>query len=78
MNVIVYSAVWCPWCHKTKEYLKENNIEFEDRDIENTEGAAEEVLKKSGQRGIPVTDVDGTIIIGYDKEALNKALNIGG
>ncbi len=78
MSVIIYSAVWCPWCHKTKEFLKENNIEFEERDIERSDGAAEEVVKKSGQRGIPVTDVDGTIIVGFDKPALKKALGIEG
>ncbi len=78
MSVIIYSAVWCPWCHKTKEFLKENNIEFEERDIESSDGAAEEVVRKSGQRGIPVTDVDGTIIVGFDKGALKKALGIEG
>ncbi|MFQ5815080.1 MAG: glutaredoxin family protein [Candidatus Hydrothermarchaeaceae archaeon] len=77
MSVIVYSAVWCPWCQKTKEFLKEHNVEFEERDIEKMDGAADEVVKKSGQRGIPVIDVDGTIIVGYDKEALKEALGIG-
>ncbi len=78
MNVIVYSAEWCPWCKKTKEFLEENGIKFEERDIEKTDGAAQEVVKKSGQRGIPVVDIDGTIIIGFNKPALEEVLEIGG
>ncbi len=78
MNVIVYSAEWCPWCKKTKEFLEENGIKFEEMDIEKTDGAAQEVVKKSGQRGIPVVDVDGTIMIGFNKPALEEVLEIGG
>lgn len=75
-KVTVYSTPTCPWCHKTKEWLKENNIEFENVDVSADKKAADEMIKKSGQMGVPVTDIDGTIIIGYDVAAMKKALKI--
>ena len=73
-KIIVYSADWCPWCHKAMDYFKEKKIEFEARDVDKNPKYAEEVIKKSGQMGIPVIDIDGTIIIGFNKEAIKKAL----
>lgn len=75
-NVIVYSTPSCPWCTKEKEWLKQNGIEFQDVDVSEDYEAATEMITKTGQRGVPVTDVDGTIIVGFDKEALKKALHI--
>ena len=73
-KVKVYSTKTCPWCHKTKEFLKEKNVKFEDIDVGANQKAANEMVEKSGQMGVPVTDIDGKIIIGFDKEALEKAL----
>ncbi|MBW2974580.1 glutathione S-transferase N-terminal domain-containing protein [Candidatus Woesearchaeota archaeon] len=75
-KVIVYGTERCPWCHKAKDFLKENNIEFEDKDVSSDEGASNEMIEKSGQRGVPVIDIDGTIIVGFDQEAIKKALKI--
>jgi glutaredoxin 3 len=77
-NVKVYSTPVCPWCHKTKEFLQENNISFEDIDVSKDQKQAQEMFKKSGQMGVPVTDIDGEIIVGFDKNRLKKALKIGG
>lgn len=76
MEVIIYSAPWCVWCNKTKEFLKQHNINYKDIDIEKDKKAAEEMIRKSGQMSIPVIEVDGKIIVGFDKEALKKALDI--
>ncbi|MBI2583520.1 MAG: glutathione S-transferase N-terminal domain-containing protein [Candidatus Aenigmarchaeota archaeon] len=76
VEVNVYSTTWCPWCKKAKEYLKENEIPFKDINVENDSAAAEEMVKKSGQSGVPVIDIDGKIIIGFDKEAIRKALKL--
>jgi len=73
-KVKVYSTKTCPWCHKTKEFLKEKNVKFEDIDVGADQKAANEMVEKSGQMGVPVTDIDGKIIIGFDKEAIEKAL----
>ncbi len=74
-KVIVYTAEWCPWCHKVMDFLKENNIEFEPRDVEKQE-YAKELVEKSGQSGIPVTDIDGNIVVGYDVKKLKELLKI--
>ncbi len=75
-KVIVYSTPTCPWCHKAKEFLKENKIEFEEKDTSTDEVARNDMVEKSGQMGVPVLDVDGTIIVGFDQEAIKKALNL--
>lgn len=74
--VKIYSTPTCPYCKMTKEFLKQNNIEFENKDVSADRAAAEEMVKISGQMGVPVLDIDGTIIAGFDKEAIKKALHI--
>lgn len=76
-NVKVYSTPTCPWCKKTKEYLNQNNIKFEDADVSTNRAAAEEMIKKSGQMGVPVIDIDGEIVVGFDKATLGKKLGLG-
>lgn len=73
-KVIVYSTKTCPWCNKVKELLEEKKVDFEYIDVGTDQKAADEMVEKSGQMGVPVTDIDGTIIIGFDKEAIEKAL----
>lgn len=75
-NVKVYSTPTCPWCNKTKEWLKNNNVKFESIDVSVDKKAAEEMMRKSGQMGVPVVDINGTIITGYNVSAMKKALNI--
>lgn len=75
-NVTVYSTPTCPWCARTKQFLKENNIIFQDLDVSSNQQAAEEMIKKSGQMGVPVLDIDGEIIVGFDKERIKTALGI--
>lgn len=75
-SVKVYSTSTCPYCIKAKEFLKENNIEFENIDVGVDQERAQEMIKKSGQMGVPVLDIDGQIIVGFDKEAVTKALGI--
>jgi glutaredoxin len=61
----------------TKEFLKKNNIQFENIDVGASREAGKEMMDKSGQMGVPVLDIDGQIIVGFDKDAISKALNIG-
>ncbi len=75
-NVMVYSTSTCPWCIRVKQFLKENNVVFQDMDVASNEGAAEEMVKKSGQMGVPVLDIEGEIIVGFDKERIKKALGV--
>ncbi|KPJ56941.1 glutaredoxin [Parcubacteria bacterium DG_74_2] len=72
----VFSTPSCPYCVTLKMFLKEHNIEFEDIDVSENEKAKEEMIEKSGQMGVPVVEIDGKVIIGFDKEKVSKLLNI--
>jgi glutaredoxin 3 len=75
-KIIVYTTKTCPYCTMAKEFLKTNKIKYEEIDVGADRKAAEEMIKKSGQMGVPVLDIGGKIIVGYDKEAIKKALNL--
>tara|TARA_Y100000031_G_C8109479_1_gene332760 strand:- start:371 stop:607 length:237 start_codon:yes stop_codon:yes gene_type:complete len=75
-TVKVYSTSTCSYCVRAKDFLKKNNIAFEDIDVGANPDAAAQIMEKSGQMGVPVLDIDGQIIIGFDKEAITKALGI--
>jgi len=75
MAVKIYSTPTCPYCTMAKEYLKEKNIEFENINVAEDQKAAEEMIKKSGQMGVPVIDISGKIIVGFNKEEIEKELN---
>ncbi len=76
MGVIIYGTSHCPWCHKTREFLKESKIKFKDINVEDNEKAKKDMIKKSGQLGVPVIDINGKIIVGFDESAIRKALKL--
>lgn len=75
-SVKVYSTSTCPYCAMAKDFLKKNNILFENIDVGVDQQAAQEMIDKSGQMGVPVFDIDGQIIVGFDKDAIQKVLNL--
>ncbi|MFA4889612.1 MAG: glutaredoxin domain-containing protein [Candidatus Omnitrophota bacterium] len=75
-NVLVYSTLACPYCIRAKQFLKEKQIIFTELDVSADQKAAEEMVKKSGQMGVPVLDIDGEIIVGFDKEKITQALGL--
>lgn len=75
-KVRVYSTPTCPWCIRAKQFLKENNIAFEDIDVSANQKAGEEMIQKSGQMGVPVLDIEGEVIVGFDKEKIKQALEL--
>lgn len=76
MKVTVYSTQTCPYCHQLKHFLDDNKIKYEDIDVSENQEKAQEMIKKSGQMGVPVTDIDGDIVLGFDVETLKQKLNI--
>lgn len=76
LMIRVYTTNSCPWCVKAKNYLKSINVDFEEINVQDNMDAREEMVKKSRQMGVPVLDIHGTIIIGFDKPAIDKALII--
>ncbi|HYH74735.1 MAG TPA: glutaredoxin domain-containing protein [Candidatus Saccharimonadales bacterium] len=73
-KVIVYSADWCAFCHAAKAYLDKLGVAYDERNVEHGETNMHEAIDKSGQTGIPVLDIDGTIIIGFDRPRIDAAL----
>lgn len=72
----IYSTPTCPWCKRAKAYLTEKGIDFESIDVSSNDVAQKEMIEKSGQMGVPVLDIDGKIVIGFDKEKIDEMLNI--
>lgn len=72
--ITLYSATWCAYCHAAKGYFDKIGVDYTVKDIEADPGFAEESVTKSGQRGIPVIDIDGEIIVGFDKPKIDAAL----
>lgn len=75
-KVKVYGTETCPWCTRAKNFLEEHNIKFKDFDVSLDEKAKKEMVKKSGQMGVPVLDINNEIIIGFDVERIKKAIDI--
>lgn len=75
-SVKVYSTPNCPYCHMLKNFLHENKIEFEDINVAEDKEKAQEMIEKSGQMGVPVIDIHGKIIVGFDKDKIRKELKI--
>ncbi len=74
--VKIYSTQTCPYCEMAKEYLAEQGIKYENYDVAGDEAARKEMVEKSGQMGVPVLDIDGTIIVGFNKPEMEKALKL--
>lgn len=74
MSVKVYSTPTCPYCTMAKKYLDSKNIPYQDVDVSADRNAAMEMVQKSGQRGVPVLDIEGNIVIGFDKEKIDGLL----
>lgn len=72
--VKVYSTLTCPYCHMAKDYLKEKGVKFKDVNVADNDKAREEMIEKSGQMGVPVLDINGKIIVGFDRQEIDKAL----
>lgn len=73
-NVIIYSADWCAFCHAAKEYLDKLGVKYTERNVEENRKFAQEAVDKSHQMGIPVLDVNGDIIVGFDRPKIDNAL----
>jgi len=75
-RVTVYSTPTCSWCTTLKTHLKKNGIRYSDVDVSKDQNAAEAMRKRSGQQGVPQTDIGGEMIVGFDKNRINTLLGI--
>jgi glutaredoxin 3 len=76
MDIKVYSTPVCAYCHTLKEFLKDKGVQFEDIDVTKDEKVMNYMIEKSGQMGVPVVEINGEMIIGFDREKICKLLNI--
>ena len=76
MAVKIYTIPTCPWCIKTKEFLKKNKIKFIEINVASNQKVAKEIINKSGQTSVPVIDINGELILGFDEKKLKKALRL--
>lgn len=74
-KILIYSADWCAFCHAAKDYLDKKGVAYTERNVEHDQASAMEAVQKSGQTGIPVLDIDGTVIIGFDRPKIDAALH---
>ena len=75
-SVKIYTTPTCPYCIKAKKYLTDRKIKFDNIDVSTDTTKAQEMVDKSGQMGVPVLEVDSEIILGFDKEKINKVLGL--
>ena len=78
MAVTIYSTPTCPYCKQAKEFFKEKSVDFTDHDVSADASKAEEMQKKSGQLGVPVIEIGEKILVGFDKSAIESALEEAG
>lgn len=74
-KVLIYTTPTCPYCHQAKEYLDSKKIKYTDLDASDQKNA-QQMIDKSGQMGVPVLDIEGKIIVGFDKAAIDKELGL--
>ena len=74
MKITIYTTPACPYCVMAKEYFKSKKIDFEEIDVSNSQKKAEEMVKLSGQMGVPVIKLDDEVIVGFDKDRVEKVL----
>lgn len=75
-KVKVYSTPRCPWCQRAKDFLKEHGVEFEDIDVLSNKDIGRDIERRTGQQAIPVIDIGGELVVGFDRDRLIKLLGI--
>ena len=75
-TVTIYSAPWCGFCSAAKRYLDDKGVKYTDKNVDEDRSYAQEAVEKSGQLGIPVLDIDGKIVVGFDRPAIDTLLSL--
>ena len=75
-RVIVFSTPSCSFCNMAKKYFRERGVRFKDVDVSRDPAAARDMVRRSGQMGVPVIDINGRVIVGFDKARINALLGL--
>lgn len=76
MKITIYTTPTCVFCKMTKSFFKDNNVAYEEKDVAVDAKARDEMIEKSGQLGVPVINIDGQIVVGFDKDKLSQLIGI--
>lgn len=75
-TITIYSTPTCHFCHMAKDFLTEKGIGFTDHNVQTDLEKRQEMIEKSGQMGVPVIDVDGEVMVGFDREKLASLVGV--
>jgi glutaredoxin 3 len=74
MSVVIYTTPTCGYCKQAKAYFREKGVEYSEIDVAADQDKAKEMVKKSGQMGVPVIEINGKMLVGFDPAAIDEAL----
>ncbi len=75
-RVILFTTPTCSWCRKAKAYLRENRVTFREVDVSRDPAAARDLVRRTGQMGVPVVEIDGKPIVGFDRPTIDRMLGL--
>jgi glutaredoxin 3 len=75
-RVLVFTTPTCPWCVRAKQYLRQRNVKFREVDVSRDAAAARDLVRRTGQMGVPVVEIDGRPIVGFDKQQIDRLLGL--
>jgi glutaredoxin 3 len=75
-RVLVFTTQSCPWCVRAKQYLRERNVKFREVDVARDPAAARDLVRRTGQMGVPIVEIDGRPIVGFDKQQIDRLLGL--
>jgi len=75
-EVTIYTSPTCSWCEAVKDYLRAREIDFEEVDVSADTDRAQELVERSGQYGVPVVDIDGEMVVGFDRPRIDALLEL--
>lgn len=75
-RVLVFTTPTCPWCVRVKKYLRQRNVKFREIDVARDATAARDLVRRTGQMGVPVVEIDGRPIVGFDKPQIDRLLGL--
>jgi len=73
-KVTIYTTPTCPWCHRAKKFFQENQVAYEEKDVASDHDARHEMIRMSQQMGVPVIDIEGEVVIGFNEPVLRDRL----
>lgn len=75
-RVLVFTTPTCPWCQRAKQYLRQQNVPYREVDVSRDSAAARDLVRRTGQMGVPVVEIDGRPIVGFDQRTIDRMLGL--